>query len=131
MKSVKIFILSSAVSFLALSPVIAAEMDHSQHQGMDHSQHMKAKPKVKGRLDVLTTMTKSGEAREAGYDGKYAMEPTTINDSMMTQCAKASRGLIMVDNKTWEKCGGKPQGWSKGPGKQEAQTMDHSQHMKH
>ena len=131
MKQVKNIMLSSAISLLMLSPVMAAEMDHSQHQGMDHSQYMKQQSKVKGRLDVLSTMTKSGEAREAGYDGKYQMEPTTINDSVMTQCAKASRGLIMVDNKTWKKCGGKPAGWAKGPGKQASQPMDHSQHMKH
>lgn len=131
MNNVKTILVSSAVFLLTLSPVMAAEMDHSQHQGMDHSQHMKMQKKGNDRLDVLGTMSNSGVAREAGYDGKYIMETTTVNDSIMAKCAKASRGLIMVDNKTWAKCGGKPDGLSKRPSVQKAMPMDHSQHMQH
>ena len=118
---------------LPVSMGYAAEMDHSQHQGMDHSTMQPAPsysgPVKKGRLQKLMELPTSGKAREAGSDGRYAMEPTSVNDDIRTQCAKASRGLVMVDNKTWAKCGGKPQGWSEGPG--DAKPMDHSQHMMH
>lgn len=121
---------------LFMYSVNAAEMDHSQHMNMDHSamQHVPSKqmsmqPVQKGKLQRLTEMPASGKGREAGYDGRYAMEATSVNDDLQTKCAKASRGLVMVDNKTWEQCGGKPEGWSKGP--ENAEPMDHSQHMMH
>lgn len=112
----------------------AAEMDHSQHKDMDHStmQHsqnetMYTAPVQKGKLQKLPELPASGKAREAGSDGRYAMEPTSVNDNIRTKCAKATRGLVMVDNKTWAQCGGKPKGWSEGPAG--AEPMDHSQHM--
>ena len=114
----------------------AAEMDHSQHMNMDHSsmQHAPSKPMYKGQaqegqLERLSEMPASGKAREAGSDGRYAMEATSVSDDIQTKCAKASRGLVMVDNKTWGQCGGKPKGWSEGVG--DAKPMDHSQHMMH
>lgn len=114
----------------------AAEMDHSQHMNMDHStmQHaprkqMSTQPAQQGQLQRLSEMPASGKGREAGYDGRYAMEATSVNDDLQTKCAKATRGLVMVDSKTWAQCGGKPEGWSKGPGN--AAPMDHSQHMMH
>jgi hypothetical protein len=44
------------------------------------------------------------------------MAPTSREADLATLCAQATRGLIMLDNATWEKCGGKPEGASKGPG---------------
>jgi hypothetical protein len=38
------------------------------------------------------------------------MESTSVHDSVAAQCAKASRGLVMLDNAAWARCGGKPQG---------------------
>ena len=130
MNNFKTLLVTTTVSLLISLPAMAEEMDHSQHKSMGDSKDMIKQPKVKGRLDVLSTMTKSGQSREAGYDGKYIMETTTVKDGVTIQCAKASRGLIMLDNKTWKKCGGKPAGGAKGPGKQKSQPMDHSQHMK-
>ena len=114
----------------------AAEMDHSQHMNMDHSnmQHapsnqMSMKPSQHGKLQRLSEMPASGKAREAGSDGRYAMETTSVSDDIQTKCAKATRGLMMVDNKTWAQCGGKPKGWSEGPSN--AKPMEHGQHMMH
>lgn len=114
----------------------ATEMDHSQHMNMDHStmQHapskpMKTLPVKQGQLQRLPELPASGKGREAGYDGRYAMEATSVNDDLQTKCAKATRGLVMVDNETWAQCGGKPKGWSEGPA--DTAPMDHSQHMMH
>lgn len=131
MRYIKTIVASSAISLLMLSPLYAAEMDHSQHQGIDHSKHMKMQTQQTGKLGVLGAMSKSGTAREAGFDGRYIMESNTTGDDVMILCAKASRGLIMVDNQTWAKCGGKPAGLAKGPVDSKAMPMDHSQHMKH
>ena len=138
MNKIKRTFLTGAISLLVLSPMSAEEMDHSKHKGMDHGQHnmtgkksYKQKKTAARKLEKLDIMTKSGIAREAGFDGKYAMETTTARDSLKMRCAKASRGLIMLDNKSWKKCGGKPKGWAKGPGKQKTQSMDHSQHSNH
>jgi len=85
-----------------------------------------AKKSASIKLQKRTALPESGQAREGGSDGKYNMEPTSSKDSIATQCAKASRGLVMVDNETWARCGGKPEGWSSGPG--QAKKVDHSQH---
>ena len=107
----------------------AANKAHSGHQ-VKKDETTKYKRSVKKRksdkLVILNTMPKSGEAREVGFDGSYAMETTTILDSDFTLCAKASRGLIMLDNAKLKKCGGRALGWSKGPGK--AAKIDHSKH---
>ncbi len=92
------------------------------------------------RLDAIPP---SGKAREGGFDGRYGMEPTTAEAELDTLCAQGSRGLIMVSNATWRKCGGKPKGasmgpeyypamppWNKAGTGAAAQIMDHSK-MKH
>ena len=38
------------------------------------------------------------------------MEPTSTQNDLKTRCAQATRGLIVLDRATWEKCGEKPQG---------------------
>jgi hypothetical protein len=84
-------------------------------------------------------MPASGKAREAGFNDCYVMEPTSSRDEIATQCAQGTRGLIMLDNATWERCGGKAKGASKGPsyyrpvfpwskkGTGKIHSMDHSQ----
>lgn len=78
------------------------------------------------KLKKKAALPASGRSREAGSDGKYNMESTSSKDSIASQCAKASRGIVMVDNETWARCGGKPKGWAAGPGN--AKKMDHSKH---
>ncbi|MGD8940466.1 MAG: hypothetical protein PVJ72_13860 [Gammaproteobacteria bacterium] len=116
------------------------KMDHSAQQ-VPHGEHAMhgepAKSAMKSThsesLSTLKTMPSSGRSREAGYDDRYAMESTSASNSLQTQCAQASRGLIMIDNATWAKCGGKPEGWSKGiaDAATDVHTMDHGEHMGH
>ncbi len=106
---------------VAALPVLAAKTDqHKQHQQpskkimggkMDHKQHQ---PRRSGGLKVLSRMPDSGKSREAGFDGRYAMEPTTAPSKMADRCALASRGIIMLDRQSWKRCGGKPKGPSPG-----------------
>ena len=110
----------------------AAEMDHSK---MDHSGHDMHGPAVgqpksgaTGKLKNLSAMPASGRAREAGSDGRYAMESTSVNSPIAVKCAQATRGIVMLDNATWKRCGGKPKGASKGVDK--PAEVDH-QHMNH
>jgi hypothetical protein len=110
----------------------------SQHDAMQHSEgehHAKSSSMTMESVDLprLQTMPSSGKSREAGYDDRYVMEPTTAQASIATRCAQASRGLVMVDNATWAECGGKPGGWSKGVGDRVGArpAMDHSEHMGH
>ncbi len=135
--------LAMAIVFVVVLPAIAvaAEMDHSQmdHSKMDHSKmgHGMNGPKMpqpkavkKGQLNRLSAMPPSGRPREAGYDGRYAMEPTSTRTRLSEKCAQATRGLIMLDNATWRRCGGKPKGASMGVTNQTGGQMDHSK-MKH
>ena len=128
----------------------AAEMDHSQmqhgeHGAMDHSQmqhgemdhsgmhgagYQAGSKPSSGSLAKLDEVPASGKAREAGYDGRYAMESITANESTAEKCAKGSRGLLMVDNATWVRCGGKPKGWAEGT-KQKAGAAPHAGHEGH
>lgn len=89
-------------------------MDHSKmnHAEMNHSamSHATMVHDAAPALATLSMMPASGKAREGGADGRYVMESTSALDSMAEQCAKASRGLIMLDNAAWSQCGGKPQG---------------------
>jgi hypothetical protein len=71
---------------------------------------------AKGGLTQLPSIPPSGKAREAGFDGHHHIEPTSDGADLATLCAQGTRGLIMLDNATWAKCGGKPKGASKGPG---------------
>lgn len=118
------------LTLVAALPLVAmaAEVDHST---MDHSAHKGYKPmKInKGRFEVLTTQPKSGKAREAGFDGRYAMESTSVSNPLAMRCAQASRGLLILDNATWARCGGKPNGVAESPGK--TQQVDHSGHGAH
>jgi len=130
-KIVKYTLLTTAIVIFLIpyaSSAHAANM-HEGHQ-MKKSNATKYKRRVKKRradkLVILNIMPKSGKAREAGFDGSHAMESTTLLDSDFTLCAKASRGLIMLDNAMLRKCGGRAQGWSVGPGN--AKKMDHSKH---
>ena len=134
------------ITFMAGGMAIAAEkktqasghmMDHSGHN-MDHSGHdmtyKGAKGQASGTLKKLDAVPTSGKAREAGFDDKYPMETTSAKDSLAEKCAKGSRGLIMLDNKTWEKCGGKPQGIpsdSAATNMPANQSGDHSGHTGH
>jgi len=116
-----LLILAGLLALTTATGLYAAE---GGHKGHGPTVAVGKTPPASGTLSRLPKMPESGAAREAGYDGRYAMEPTTALDDTATRCAKASRGLIMVDNATWAQCGGKPEGWSKGPGK--AKPMDHS-----
>jgi len=129
--TIKLGILSVFVVWLS-SSAIAAEVDHSK---MDHSKmgHGMNGPKVaqqkstkKGSLNLLSAMPPSGRTREAGSDGRYAMEATSTTTRMSEKCAQATRGLIMMDNTTWKRCGGKPKGASMGAAKQSGEKIDHS-----
>lgn len=114
-------ILSFFLSVL-LSTTQAEEMDHSKmnHDQMDHSKMEQAhdmhdKQSVPSALTKLEIMPASGNAREGGSDGRYVMEFTSVFDTLEAQCAKASRALIMLDNASWARCGGKPQGAAMTP----------------
>ena len=109
--------------------VTAAEMDHSKHMAQPmqkdpgkHDEHQGAYYGVTpsegsdAKLQQLNKIPTSGRSREATFDGRYNMESTSVINDLDSQCAHASRGLVMLDNATWEKCGGKPEGASKGPG---------------
>lgn len=117
MKNIKMALIMS-FAFMATSYNLqAAEMDHSKMKDMNHSNMMKqAAPKPeKGKLAMVKEQPASGKARESGSDGRSYMEPTTVKNSLATQCAQASRGIVMLDNKTWARCGGKTKGVAEGP----------------
>lgn len=111
------------VTLIAGTPVLAAEMDHGQHmsmeQKMDHSamqgKMQKSVPKTTPNLEMLAHMPSSGHAREGGSDGRSVMESIDVTNSQATRCAQASRGLVMLDNAAWSRCGGKPEGAAHGP----------------
>jgi hypothetical protein len=110
-KSIMSLLLAISVSF----SVQAAEMnnDMMDHSKMDHqSMGNKApadNPDAAG-LQSLPTMPASGKAREGGYDDRYVMESTDVANALPTRCAQASRGLVMMNNAEWSRCGGKPDG---------------------
>lgn len=116
--SMRLLMLLLAMS-LAATVAQAAETDHSKmdhgamsHAAMDHETMAQDAPPVATAtaLEKLSVMPASGKAREGGADGRYVMESTSVFDTMAEQCAKASRGLVMLDNAAWAQCGGKPQG---------------------
>lgn len=115
----------------ALPLVAAAEMDHSKMgHGMNGPKVVMQKSVKKGQLSRLPEMPTSGRAREAGSDGRYAMEPTSIRTRRSEKCAQATRGLVMLDNAAWKRCGGKPKGAAMGLKSQSRKDIDHSK-MKH
>lgn len=126
----KIITWAAVISMFVTLPVFAAEMDHSKmdHGKMDHGKmHQADKQKATKVKGMLSKMPPTGTAREMGYNGAifYAR---TGKESTRDDCAAASNGLIMVDNTAWAKCGGRPEGWSTGPGgdARGATPMDHS-----
>jgi len=121
-----------AALFLASPSVFSKEeMDHSMHKGQaengDHSQHAgHSKKAAPGELKSLAEVPVSGRARKAGSDGRYAMEPTSVNDSLSALCAKGSRGIVMLDRVTIDKCGGRTKGMPVPASMKK--KVDHSQH---
>jgi hypothetical protein len=121
----------------------ASQKDHADHQPMANDQHhnheaMRSDVQAGSSsgsaavLDLprLNALPPSGKSREANFDNTYFMHNTALEQPLEVKCALATRGLIMLDNRTFQKCGGKPAGWSKGI--TAAQTPnDHSQHMNH
>ncbi len=99
---------------VAGAPVLAAEMDHSKmdHSKMIHDTSLTATSKIqeKAALQKLAAMPASGKVREGGYDGRYIMESTDVANALSARCAQASRGLVMMNNAEWSRCGGKPDG---------------------
>lgn len=112
---------------LASSQLLYAQTDHSAH-GKHQAKPAYTAPKHKGQLDALPSIPDSGKAREAGADDRYIMETTSSGDSLAQKCAKGTRGIVMLDNKTWQRCGGKPKGAAQGLEKQQKGQVDHSQH---
>ena len=121
----------------------ASQNNHADHQPMvndQHHNHEAMRSDVQAgsssgsaaALDLprLNALPPSGKSREANFDNTYFMHNTALEQPLEVKCALATRGLIMLDNRTFQKCGGKPAGWSKGI--TAAQTSnDHSQHMNH
>lgn len=85
-----------------------AEESAPGHHGAMHNTH-EAMGGNQG-AQKLEAMPASGKAREAGYDGRYIMDATGATDDMPGRCAQASRGLVMLDNAGWQRCGGKSEG---------------------
>ena len=107
--------LSLLMAIAASFSVQAAEMNHDMmdHSKMDHQSmdnKVPADNPEAAELQLLSTMPASGKAREGGYDDQYVMESTDIANALPTQCAQASRGLVMMNNDEWSRCGGKPDG---------------------
>lgn len=94
-----------------------------------HTQHHKNTDTDKINPAKLDIVPVSGIAREGGYDNSFMMESTSAGNSLQTRCAQASRGIIMLDNATWEQCGGKPKGVPGGEIKDEQGTSGHGSHM--
>ena len=109
------------------------DMDKMQHDKAEHVQHEKKTTKNMASaksMEKLKQLPPSGKSREANYDGTYFMHNTSLEQSLEAKCALASRGIMMLDNESWKKCGGKPIGWSKGITSAQSDN-EHSQHMNH
>lgn len=127
MKVYKLMTFGVLLSFSSF--LMAAEsMDHAQHEQHSQSKYAYQAAKSKDGLDALHAIPKSGKSREAGFDRRYAMEPTSVQDDLAELCAKGSRGLIMLDRKTWEKCGGTPKG---APERHDSKKQDSSVSHQH
>ncbi len=133
MKKLITYLLFAIAALIFLIPYTslthaASNTGHQVNKHKSKKYKRSVKKKKSDKLVILNVMPKSGKAREAGFDGRYAMETTSILDSNFTLCAKASRGLIMLDNTMLKKCGGRASGWSTGPVK--TTKVDHSKHSK-
>jgi len=115
------------MSILLPATAIAVEDEHKGHvvkqqAPTNHGEHdgpyygVTPATESDNRLQILDSIPPSGRAREATSDGRYNMESTSVNNDLLTRCAQGSRGLVMLDNETWKKCGGKPEGAAKGAG---------------
>jgi len=113
------YLLLATTMFLFVTPTTSFSNSDKNNANSNNAQKYKRKVKKNqsDTLVILNTMPKSGKAREVGFDGKFVMESGSILDSDFTLCAKATRGLIMLDNAMLIKCGGRPAGWSQGPAK--------------
>ncbi|MFV1983883.1 MAG: hypothetical protein ACC657_10130 [Thiohalomonadales bacterium] len=113
------YLLLATTVFLFVMPTTSFSHSDKNKTKSNNAQKYKrtVKKKQSDTLVILNIMPKSGKAREAGFDGKFIMESTSIQDSDFTLCAKATRGLIMLDNAMLKKCGGRPSGWSQKPAK--------------
>ncbi len=105
MRIYQIFIMGIALS-LSLFSIAEENTDHTQHESHNKAKSSYVESKPKSGLTVLSEIPGSGKSREAGFDDRYAMEPTSALDNISDLCAKGSRGLIMLDRQTLEKCGG-------------------------
>ena len=107
-------ILSILLTLAAIFSAQAAEVDRSKmnHSEMLHGTSLTTTTKIQKnvRLKNLTALPTSGKAREGGYDGRYVMESTDVANTLSIRCAQASRGLVMMSNAEWARCGGKPDG---------------------
>ena len=101
-----------------------------QHGSMQHQGHSPAMTMPVTTLTTLNAIPSSGRSREAGFDGRYAMEPTGKSDISVSRCAQGSRGLVMLSNVEWRGCGGKVAGASGSVSEQPAAMADHPA-MKH
>ena len=99
---------------VAGAPVLAEKMDHSKmdHSSMLHDKSLTvtSKNRVNAASQKLAAIPASGKAREGGYDDRYVMESTDVSNALQIRCAQASRGLVMMNNAEWSRCGGKPEG---------------------
>jgi len=116
------------------APHSASEHNSMQHDMAEHAQQGKPITKIgvssSESLEKLRQLPSSGKSREGNYDGTYYMHSTSLEQPLEARCALASRGLMMLDNESWKKCGGKPIGWSKGITSAQSDN-EHSQHMNH
>lgn len=117
MKNYIILSVSAAALFFvggtyAQSSILESSMDHDMDHGQHnmHKQKKSESPLLKHTVKKLKQVPASGESREAGFDSSHVMEHSDVNDQLARKCAQASRGIIILDNKSWESCGGKPKG---------------------
>ena len=117
------------------SPVLAAEMDHSKmnHSNMIHDRSLTStsKSQATAELQKLAVIPTSGKAREGGYDDRYVMESTDVADALPVRCAQASRGLVMINNAEWARCGGKPDGAVQASRSTTGKAMTSGEHAGH
>ena len=90
---------------MIVGPTISMAQDDVSKDGsmQDHSQ-MGHGSKSTPDMSILKTVPASGKAREAGFDNSYIMKQMTNGASIETQCALASRGIIMLDRESRKKC---------------------------
>jgi hypothetical protein len=133
MNKLKIWLAAGLV--IAGSPVLAADVDHSKmgHSPMMSDASLTATPTIREKetLQKLSSMPASGKAREGGYDGRYVMESTDITNPLQRRCAQASRGLVMMSNAEWSRCGGKPDGLVQASRSAAGKTKTSNEHTGH